>query len=127
MISAIILGAGESSRFGELKQLYQIEGTSFLNLIISNLEKINEIKEIILVLGYKSEYIKDTIISEEANLKIVVNKEYERGQLSSFQTGIKESNDTTSGYLMVLCDHPFVLRQTYSLLIDEFKNIVSKK
>ncbi len=120
MISAIILAAGESSRFGEPKVLYKINNKSFLELILENILKIKDINEIILVLGYNfNEIVKK--INKSKNIRIVENKNYKNGQLSSFQTGIKNIRRDNKGIFMILVDYPFVKYETYKKMIDTFK------
>ncbi len=127
MISGIILAAGESSRFGSLKQLYKLDGKSFLNRIIDNLQATFNVTEIIVGLGYKYESIIKHIDTDK--VKVVINSNYQRGQLSTFQECIKKVSTSSRGYLMTLVDHPFIKIETYNMLIgaflkNNFENIV---
>ncbi len=119
MISSIILGAGESSRFGTPKVLFKINNKSFLELILDKLKNIDEITERILILGYNYNEIEKQIPNKQ-KLKILINKNYSDGQLSSFKTGVTNINSKSKGILMILVDHPFVALETYSLLIKKF-------
>lgn len=122
IISYIILAAGESKRFGELKQIYKIKNQSFLKIILQNLYKLSFPSEIIIGVGCQ----KDKIISELQDsikpLKIVVNKNYKNGQLSTFQECLRKTDPDSDGYMMILSDHPFVQFSTYEKLIKKFYN-----
>lgn len=122
MISGIILAGGESKRFGSLKQLYRIDDKSFLEMILTNLDSISLISEIIIGLGYKYKSILETINIKSPKLKIAINPDYTRGQLSTLQECIKITSPYARGYMVTLVDHPFVRKQTYSKIINEFIN-----
>ncbi len=117
MISAVILAAGESSRFGTPKLLFEVNNKTFLEHILTN-SNVPEINEVILVLGYNSEKIIPEL--NTTNIKIVINHNYKDGQLSSFKTGIRKLNPDNKGILMILVDHPFVTKNTYKTIIQEF-------
>ncbi len=122
MITGIILAGGESKRFGSLKQIYKIEGKSFLEIILTNLDSISLISEIIIGLGYEHQTILESINIESPKLKIAINPDYTRGQLSTLQECIKIASPYAKGYLVTLVDHPFVRKQTYFRIINEFIN-----
>jgi len=74
-MQAIILAAGRGSRLRPLtdqvpKSLVEIDGKSFLTNDLDALAKHDEVKEVIIVLGYKKEMIKDRIGDEYKGLKI---------------------------------------------------------
>lgn len=74
-MQAIILAAGRGSRLRPLtdkipKSLVEINGKSFLVNGLDALSKHDEIEEVIIVLGYKKEMIKDRIGEEHKGLKI---------------------------------------------------------
>ncbi len=74
-MQAIILAAGRGKRLRPLtdvkpKSLVEIKGKSFIENALEALAKHNEVKEVIIVLGYKKELIKDKIGMEYNRLKI---------------------------------------------------------
>ncbi|MBU1077693.1 MAG: nucleotidyltransferase family protein [Spirochaetes bacterium] len=122
MISFIILAAGESSRFGELKQLHKIRGRSFLELILTNLSELQVKKEIIVGVGYEKKKIFTELKKSRLSVKIAVNENYKNGQLSTFKECLKISDAESEGYMMVLSDHPLIKYSTYEQLINTFND-----
>jgi len=113
-VAAIILAAGRSERMGTPKPLLAIEGSTFLETIIENLKGAG-LREIIVVLGHRAMEIKSHL---PADVKSIVNDNYERGQLSSLKRGLGLLSSDTDAFLMVLVDHPLVSVVTYRAIID---------
>ncbi|HBC47019.1 MAG TPA: hypothetical protein DEO84_02755 [candidate division Zixibacteria bacterium] len=116
-IGAVILAAGEGKRFGGCKATAQIDGVSFLEIIVGHLKKTN-CQPIIVVCGSDS----DKISGEAARLGIdyAINPDWEKGQFSSLKSGLSKIKDDVCGALVTLVDHPFVKTETYNLMIDGF-------
>ncbi|MDD5067252.1 MAG: nucleotidyltransferase family protein [bacterium] len=126
MISCIILAAGTSRRFGGLKQVHRIRNVSFLEMILARLSSLKCDKEIIIGVGYKRETVVRELKRINFTGKIVVNREYRKGQLSTFQACLKSADKGTRGVLMILSDHPLVLSATYKRLYRAFRLARSK-
>ena len=92
MIDAIILAAGRSQRMGKPKALLRFEDKTFLEQIISVL-KLSDADRITVVLGEESETIKKSIDLSRTN--IVINKDYQKGQLSSLIAAIEDTPEQT--------------------------------
>lgn len=119
----LILGAGKSERMnGFPKPLVKKDGKTFIENIYYNI-KSSSISEIFLVTGYKTEVIENNV-QHLNNLKIIYNKDFDNGQFSSLQTGLKYLNKNTSFkyILMTLCDIPFVKNDTYKQIISQIEN-----
>jgi len=86
MINAIVLAAGESKRMGKSKPLLRFNDKTFLEQIISTV-KISDADRITVVLGAGAEMIKNSIDLSGTN--IVINKDYQKGQLSSLIAAIR--------------------------------------
>lgn len=64
-------------------------------------------------------------ISEAVGLdphEIVVNEDWEDGQLSSIQTALRSLPSNTDGMLLCLIDHPFISRKLIHELIGAFQD-----
>jgi molybdenum cofactor cytidylyltransferase len=62
-------------------------------------------------------------ISKVVNLKadeIVINQEWEKGQLSSIQAGLRSLPPGTDGMLLCLIDHPLISAALVQDLIEQF-------
>lgn len=117
-ITAVILAGGKSRRMGYPKPLLRIGKKSFLNIIKEKILKAG-IKSIYLVLGSDAEFIKKNLNTE--NLKVIINKSWEQGQLSSLKAAIKKIKRNTDGVIMFLIDHPQVEVSTLRKLIEVFE------
>lgn len=103
MLAAIILAAGKSTRMGEPKALVRFRKKSFLETIVENFKNAG-IENVLTVLGHAA-----TDISKELNLSsknFVVNSNYQLGQFSSFQTGVRNLPSEAVGTFLVLVDQP---------------------
>ncbi len=118
MIDAIILAAGRSQRMGKPKALLKFEDKTFLEQIISVL-KLSDADRITVVLGAEAETIKKSIDLSGTN--IVINKDYQKGQLSSLIAAIEDTPEQTKAMLICLVDSPFITKEVVNKIISKFK------
>jgi len=119
MIIGVVLSAGESSRMGRPKALLPIEGQRFIERIIRVLG-LSRVGRTIVVLGHHAEQLRGQI--EHLPVEIVINPDYQSGQLSSLQAAMRhiERDDRCAGMLVHLVDHPFIDVALVDKLIDGF-------
>jgi molybdenum cofactor cytidylyltransferase len=126
MLAAVILSGGASSRMGSPKALLAYQGRPFLEhlLEVTVHPKIGLRR---VVLGAHAEPIAKNIAL--AADEIVINADWEKGQLSSIQAAIRSLPDgaglqhlphSTDGLLLCLIDHPLISGALVSYLIDQF-------
>ena len=118
MINAIILAAGQSKRMEKLKPLLRFNDTTFLGRIISVL-KLSDVDRITVVLGAEAEFIRKSVDLSGTN--IVINKDYQKGQLSSLIAGIEETPQETEAILVCLVDNPFITKEVVNKVVSKFK------
>jgi molybdenum cofactor cytidylyltransferase len=111
--AGLILAAGESSRMGRDKALLSYAGTTFLEHLIGLF--LSRVTPVVVVIGHHADAIR-AAIPPLPNLQIVVNPNYQSGQLSSLQTGLRTI--TADDVLLTLVDHPAVAPATLQALLD---------
>jgi len=121
-MDGIIITAGLSSRMGKFKPLLKYNGLTFLENIISKLDLI--CSKIIVVTGHNSDKIIENIslLSNDikSKIKIVNNKNYEKGMFTSLQKGLENCNSNWVLYHFV--DQPNLPEQFYKQFIDKIGN-----
>ena len=119
MIVAVILSAGESSRMGRPKALLPIEGQTFIEKIVGALKKTHAGK-IVVVLGHNADEMRLRI--GHLPVEILVNPDYQQGQLSSLQVAVRRlaREDDCDGMLVHLVDHPYIDPQLVEIMIERF-------
>lgn len=114
-IDGLILAAGRSSRMGRDKALLDYSGHSFLNhLIFLALPRVDRL---VVVLGHNAERIAPTVPTS-SRIDVVVNAHYDRGMLSSLQTGLVQIGEEADWILWMLVDHPAVRGRSLDRLLD---------
>lgn len=121
MLSMIILAAGRSSRFGDLKPVYRIRGKSFLERILKNIASAVRPAEIIVGTGFQKEAVQEELKRLSFQGRVVVNRDYEKGPFSTLQACVRASSPESRGFFMILSDHPLVRPRTYRFLRDAFE------
>ncbi len=118
MLAAIILSAGASSRMGRPKALIPYrEGTFLQHLLdVTRHPKIGVTR---VVLGAGAEEIRTAAKLDPS--VVVINHEWEKGQLSSICAGVRSLADIeTDGIVLCPVDHPLVSAALVGELIEQF-------
>ena len=117
MLAAVILSGGASSRMGSPKALLPYQGRPFLEHLLDVVQnpKIGVRR---VVLGAHAEPITRAIALDAD--EIVINEEWEKGQLSSIQAGLRSLPVGTDGMVLCLIDHPLISVTLVDGLIEQF-------
>ena len=118
MLAAVILAAGESRRMGWPKALLLYHDRTFVEhlLDVTRHPKISTQK---VVLGAGTAEIQARLNLDPTS--VVVNPDWERGQLSSIQAAVRAlSGENLDGILVCLVDHPLITSALVADLIEAF-------
>jgi molybdenum cofactor cytidylyltransferase len=117
MLAAVILSGGSSSRMGSPKALLPYQGRVFLEhlLEVTSHPRIGVRR---VVLGAHAESIAKAVELQEE--EIVINEDWEKGQLSSILAALRSLPEGTDGILLCLIDHPLITTELVNDLIAHF-------
>ena len=111
-VAGIILAAGESRRMGFPKALLRYREESFLDTLIGLFAA--RCQPVIVVLGAHSDRIREHTLRPAT---FAINADYQRGQTSSMQCGLRAVPAGADGVLFTLVDHPAVTPATMDALL----------
>jgi CTP:molybdopterin cytidylyltransferase MocA len=117
MLAAVILSGGASSRMGSPKALVSYQGRSFLEHLLS-VTTHPAIGTHRVVLGPDADAIAKGIALRPD--EIVVNHDWEKGQLSSIHAALRSLPPGTEGMLLCPVDHPLISATLVGSLIEAF-------
>lgn len=119
MIWAMILAAGESKRMGKPKLLLPYGEKTIIETIVKTVVSSN-VENTLIILGSDREKIEEKI--KNSPVKIVYNRDFRSGMLSSVQCGFKAVPEETRAVLVVLGDQPKISADVINKLIDAYKS-----
>ena len=106
-IKKILLAAGESKRFGSKNKLSElINGKPIINHILDTLFEIFDPSELIVIVGYEKNIIKNLIFNKD--IQILENKDYRKGIGTSIALGMNNLNEDIDGVMIIPADMPYI-------------------
>jgi CTP:molybdopterin cytidylyltransferase MocA len=122
VIPAIVLAAGRSSRMGRAKAMLPIDDhNTFLSRIIRTFLAAG-VQDVVVVLGHDANTIAAAIADTALPVRIVVNPDYDRGQLSSLIAGLGVvDRPGVAATLVTLVDVPLVAPDTVRAVLERYQ------
>jgi len=118
MISAIVLAAGEGTRFAGTKQVKRIHGKPLVQHAV-DVATAAGLDEIVVVLGHDAERVR-AALDLPGNARTVVNERYREGQSTSLAAGLHALDDASDAAVVLLADQPGVSAEHVRALTQGF-------
>ena len=115
-LSAIVLAAGGSSRYGRCKQLVEIDGASLVRLAGDKLSSLFSHDRIGVVVGANSEAVAQSVSDLPVN--VVLNEHWQQGLASSLKAGLNSVEPGCQAVMITLCDQALVTEDHLRRLLD---------
>ena len=115
-VAGVILAAGGSSRFGEIKQLLPWKNKNIINTVVET-AALAGLDPILVVLGANAGLIQASLDNE--TVQVVTNPDWDKGQSTSLKAGVAAIRQTVDGVLFLLCDQPHLTLNLVNAVVEE--------
>jgi putative nucleotidyltransferase with HDIG domain len=114
-VAAIVLAAGRSSRMRGFKPLMRFGEETVVERIVANLRAAG-VATVHVVAGFNASALTPEL--HRLGVAIALNAGFERGMMSSIQTGVASLPCETEAFLLMPVDMPFVRASTIARLLE---------
>ena len=122
MIPALVLAAGKSSRMGRTKALLPLGGETFVSRIVRTFRSAG-VEDVVVVVGHDAELVSDALGGMDPAPRVILNTDYESGQLSSILAGLRAvDRPGVAAMLMTLVDVPLVSAETVRAVLMRYRS-----
>lgn len=115
-VAGVILAAGGSSRFGEIKQLLPWKHKNIINTVVET-TALAGLDPILVVLGANAGLIQASL--DNGTVQVVTNPDWDKGQSTSLKAGVTAIRHTVDGVLFLLCDQPHLTVNLVDAVVEE--------
>jgi molybdenum cofactor cytidylyltransferase len=122
-IAGIILAGGGSKRLGQPKQLLAWRGELFVRQVAKTALQ-SGLSPVVVVTGAVKEDIEKAL--EGLPVSLVHNSDWEQGQSTSIQAGLKSLPLEAGGAIFLLSDQPHIPRLLISALVETHRKTLAK-
>jgi molybdenum cofactor cytidylyltransferase len=119
VISALVLAAGEGTRFGGTKQLEILRGKPLVQYAVDAASR-GGVDEIVVVLGHDAPRVRDAVNVPEG-ARFVVNERYADGQSTSLAAGLRALDPDTDAAIVLLADQPGIRARHVRWVVTAFE------
>lgn len=118
MLSLIVLAAGKSTRMrGRNKLLIKIDGKPIIRRVVEAALN-SKVDEVIVVLGWEADRLRELLT--DLPCRLILNKNYGRGQSSSLKAGLREVAEATRAILVLPGDVALIDSRSINLVVEEY-------
>ena len=118
MISALVLAAGEGSRFGGTKQIEVLRGKPLVQHAVDAATAAG-VDEVVVVLGHDALRVRDALGLPERG-RFVINDRYAEGQSTSLAAGLGALDEESEAAVVLLADQPGIEPRHVAALVSAF-------
>ena len=121
MIPALVLAAGKSTRMGQTKALLPLGAETFVSRIVRSFRAAG-VEDVVVVVGHDAARVAEALSRLDPPPRIVLNPEYESGQLSSILAGVRAiDRPGVTAMLLTLVDVPLVSPDTVRAVLLRYR------
>lgn len=113
-VTGVVLAAGLATRMGETKQLVDLGGVPMLATTVGNALR-SRLTRVIVVVGHDADRVRNAVPDDAV---VVENLHYERGNLSSFRTGVEAAG--AGPVMLLLGDMPGLGPEIIDACLDRY-------
>jgi len=124
VISALVLAAGEGTRFGGTKQVEVVRGKPLVQYAVDAAAGAG-VDEILVVLGHDALTVRDALELPPGS-RYVINERYAEGQSASLAAGLEALDEGSEAAVVLLADQPGIEPRHVSALVTAFRNGASE-
>jgi CTP:molybdopterin cytidylyltransferase MocA len=117
VIGAVVLAAGEGSRFGGAKQLAELDGRPLLEHVLATVAAVPAVERFVVVLGARADEVRDAVDLHGA--EVAVAEDWAEGQAASLRAGLAALDDV-DGAMILLGDQPGITGAAIEAVLAHF-------
>jgi molybdenum cofactor cytidylyltransferase len=117
LISAVVLAAGQSVRFGGKKQTALLGSATLVGRVLESVSR-SKVHEVVLVAGQDEEELTRGL---DPGIRVVRNARSREGMSTSLQLGLASISPDSAGAIVLLADQPFVSAGLVDRLIERYR------
>jgi molybdenum cofactor cytidylyltransferase len=119
MISALVLAAGEGTRFGGTKQIEVVRGKPLVQHAVDAAAEAG-VDEIVVVVGHDALRVRDALELPPGS-RSVINARYAEGQSTSLAAGLRALDPASGAAIVLMADQPGIQPHHVTALDSAFR------